>query len=160
MAPSPANLPSQLNSICGIPSLEIPCPCLLGEDNKPHTESLTSRWEFVHHMTPSGSGAGGSRSSSIHNAAQTPSRTMRAGADSPVFSPWSSQWVFLFVLIEVQVVYNVVLVSGVQQSDSVIHIFFFTFFSLISYYKILSRVPCAIQQVLLVIYFIYVVCIY
>ena len=28
------------------------------------------------------------------------------------------------------------------------YIFFFRFFSLISYYKILSIVPCAIQQVL------------
>ena len=56
-------------------------------------------------------------------------------------------------------IYNVVLVSGVQQSDSDIDIyryidididididiFFFTFFSIIGYYKILSRVPCAIQ---------------
>ena len=45
-------------------------------------------------------------------------------------------------------VYNVVLVSGVQQSDSVymhIYLFFFRFFSYIVYYKILSIVPCAIQ---------------
>ena len=51
-------------------------------------------------------------------------------------------------------IYNVVLVSGVQHSDSVIHayihiyiylyIFFFRFSSIIGYYKILSRVPCAI----------------
>ena len=47
--------------------------------------------------------------------------------------------------------YRVVLVSGIQQSDSVIHIYiffiysFFTFSSLIVYYKILSIVPCAIQ---------------
>ena len=44
------------------------------------------------------------------------------------------------------------LVSGVQQSDSVIHIgvyiYIFRFFSLIDYYRILSRVPCAIQYVL------------
>ena len=41
---------------------------------------------------------------------------------------------------------NVVLVSGVQQSKSVIyiHIFFFRFLSLIGYYKILNIVPCAI----------------
>ena len=45
-------------------------------------------------------------------------------------------------------IYNVVLVSGVQQSDSVIHIiysFFFRFFSLIGYPRTLNRVPCAIQ---------------
>ena len=44
--------------------------------------------------------------------------------------------------------YNVMLVSGVQQSDSVLHThipIFFRFFALISYYKILSIVPCAIQ---------------
>ena len=48
--------------------------------------------------------------------------------------------------------YNAVLVSGVQHSDSVISIYlsiiFFRFFSLIGHYKILSIVPCAIQQVL------------
>ena len=77
--------------------------------------------------------------------------------------------------IEVQLIYIVVLVSGVQQSDSVIHIhtyiyiyiyihiyihiyicvyiyvyiyiFFFRFFSLVGYYKMLSIVPCAIQQI-------------
>ena len=48
-------------------------------------------------------------------------------------------------------IYNVVLVSGIQQNDSVIHIymyiyiFFFRFFSIIGYYKILNIVPCAIQ---------------
>ena len=42
---------------------------------------------------------------------------------------------------------NVVLVSGVQQSDSVISIsvFFFRFFSIVGYYKILNIAPCAIQ---------------
>ena len=51
-------------------------------------------------------------------------------------------------------VYNIVLVSCVQQSDSVNHIYvytyihsFFTFSSVIGYYKILSIVPCAIQSV-------------
>ena len=51
--------------------------------------------------------------------------------------------------IGVELIYNVMLVSGVQQSDSVIHIFiypfFFIFFSHIGYYRILSRAPCAIQ---------------
>ena len=46
-----------------------------------------------------------------------------------------------FFLIEVWLIYSVVLVSGVQKSD----IFFFTFFSIIVYYKILNIVPCAIQ---------------
>ena len=58
--------------------------------------------------------------------------------------------------------YSVVIVSGVQHSDSCmcvcvciyiyvhvcVHIFFFRLFSIIGYYKILSVVPCAIQKVL------------
>ena len=48
---------------------------------------------------------------------------------------------------------NIVLVSGIQQSDSDIYI---RFFSTIDYYKILNIVPCAIQYNL-IIYFIYIV---
>ena len=54
-----------------------------------------------------------------------------------------------FKKIELQLIYNIMLVSSVQDRDSVIHTyvspFFFRFFSLIGYYKILSIVPCAIQ---------------
>ena len=43
-------------------------------------------------------------------------------------------------------------VSGAQQSDSVTHIHISTPFSILSflidYYRILSKVPCAIKQVL------------
>ena len=48
--------------------------------------------------------------------------------------------------IEVQLIYNVVLISAVQQSDSVIHIytFFFIFFSIMVYHRILNIVPCVI----------------
>ena len=51
--------------------------------------------------------------------------------------------------IKVYLIYNIVLVSGRQHSDSFIqaYLFFFRFFSLIGYYKILSIVPCAIQYV-------------
>ena len=43
-------------------------------------------------------------------------------------------------------IYNVGLVSGVQQSEPVIHIsFFFRLFSHIGHYRVLSSVPCAIQ---------------
>ena len=47
-------------------------------------------------------------------------------------------------------VYNVVLVSSEQQSDSVfmytyIYLFFFKFLSHLDYYRKLSRVLCAIQ---------------
>ena len=34
----------------------------------------------------------------------------------------------VFLLIEIQLIYNIVLVSDVQQSDPVIHIFFSDFF--------------------------------
>ena len=58
-------------------------------------------------------------------------------------------FVLFFFKIEVQLIYKVVLVSSVQQSDSVIYIYvyiyFSIFFSIIGYYKILSRFPCAIQ---------------
>ena len=59
-------------------------------------------------------------------------------------------------LIDVQLIYIVVLISAVQQSDSVVYAYisFFRFFSLIGYYKILSIVPCAIQKIL-VIHFLY-----
>ena len=51
--------------------------------------------------------------------------------------------------VELQLIDNVVLVSGVQQSDSVIHtyIFFFRFFCIIGYYKILSIVPIGLYGV-------------
>ena len=48
-------------------------------------------------------------------------------------------------------IYNVVLVSGVQQNDSVIHIHISILFQIIfpiAYDRILSSVPCAIQYVL------------
>lgn len=98
--------PPGLKGICEIPSLEIPCPCLLGEDNKPHTESLISQWEFVHQITHAGSGAGGSRSFQVCRQilplAMLPRPHVRGckagcvqgeGAGSLVFSPWFSQWV-------------------------------------------------------------------
>ena len=58
---------------------------------------------------------------------------------------------FYLFFIEVQLIYNVVLVSGIQQSDSVIsihtyvYIFLFQILSFIGYYKILYIVPYAIQ---------------
>jgi len=53
----------------------------------------------------------------------------------------------LFLKIEVQLAYNAVLFSAVQQSDSGIHIyiFFFPFFSIMVYHWILNIVPCAPQ---------------
>ena len=54
---------------------------------------------------------------------------------------------YLFIItnlffIQVQLTYSVVVVSAVQQSDSVIYESFFRFFSLTGHYKMLSRVPC------------------
>ena len=51
-----------------------------------------------------------------------------------------------FLKIKVYLTYNVVLVSGVQQSGSVMYTyaFFFIFFSIIGYYKTLDIVSCAI----------------
>ena len=66
----------------------------------------------------------------------------------------------IFHFIEVELIYNIVLVSGVQQSDLYTYIYFLRFFSHIDYhidniymiylysYRIQSRVPCAIQQFL------------
>ena len=49
-----------------------------------------------------------------------------------------------FLFIGVELIYKVVLVSGVQQSESVIHIYiliFFRFFPHLGHYRILSIVP-------------------
>ena len=56
----------------------------------------------------------------------------------------------LFFLIEVYLIYNIMLVSNIQQSDSIIHIdiyipIFFSLDTFIVYYKILIIVPCAMQ---------------
>ena len=70
---------------------------------------------------------------------------------------------FKKVFIGVQLIYNVALVSSVQQSESVIHIhisLFFRFFSHIGHYRVLSRVPCAIQQVLISYLFYIQQCVY
>ena len=53
-----------------------------------------------------------------------------------------------FFFAEVLLIYSLVSLSAVQQSDSVIHIqilFFRTFFSIMVYYIILNIVPCDIQ---------------
>lgn len=63
-----------------------------------------------------------------------------------------SSFFFFFLIIiyfEVRLIYNVVLVSGIQQNDhyTYMYLFFFRLFSFIGYYRILT-VPSAIQQVL------------
>ena len=56
----------------------------------------------------------------------------------------------LIIFIGVELVSSVVLVSGVQQSESVIytHTSTLRFFSHVGHYRVLHRVPCAIQQIL------------
>ena len=45
-------------------------------------------------------------------------------------------------VIGVQLIYNIVVVSSVQQSKLVIHIYIYVE---IGYYRVLSRVPCAVR---------------
>ena len=49
--------------------------------------------------------------------------------------------------MEVELIDSVVLISAAQHSDSVIHVytFSFIFFSIMVYYRILTMVPCAVQ---------------
>ena len=77
----------------------------------------------------------------------------------PHFIPYSclvpAQCLFKKKVIGVELICNIVLISGEEQSESIIHIHKFTlfrFFSHICHYRVLSRVPCAIQQVLLSYY--------
>ena len=65
---------------------------------------------------------------------------------------------FKKMFIGVELIYNVVLVSAVQQSEPVIHTHIslsFRFFSHIGHYKVLSRVPCVMSRFLLVIIFVH-----
>ena len=50
---------------------------------------------------------------------------------------------FIYFYWKVQLNYNIVLMSFVQESDSVIHIYFFVFFSIMAYHSILNIVLCA-----------------
>ena len=51
--------------------------------------------------------------------------------------------------IEIELTYNVVLISAAQQSDSVIRTFFFHVLSMMVYHRISAIVPCAeLQSVL------------
>ena len=59
-----------------------------------------------------------------------------------VFMSFSEETMTKIFFIEVYLIYDVVLVSGVQQSDSVV---FLKLYSIIGYYKISNRIPCVIQ---------------
>ena len=43
--------------------------------------------------------------------------------------------------LSLHLIYNIVLVSSVQQSDSILYMYFFRLFSIMDYYKILNIVP-------------------
>ena len=62
----------------------------------------------------------------------------------------------LFFLTEIQLIYNVVLVSHIQQYDSVLHIYLqiFIFFPIKVYYGILSSLCYIYSRTLLSVYFI------
>ena len=80
-----------------------------------------------------------------------PHCTLKDGGNSRLCC-MSFATIFKPFLIEVELIYNTVLVSSVQQSDSIIHkyIFFFRFFSIVGYYKKLKIIPCAIQPVFVI----------
>ena len=60
------------------------------------------------------------------------------------------QCLLFFSFIEVRLVYGIVTISAVQQSDSVVHVHTSILLQILShrdYHRLLGRVPCAIQQV-------------
>ena len=54
--------------------------------------------------------------------------------------------------IDLQLIYHIVLVSTVHQSDSLMRIYtlFSIFFSIIVYHRVLTLLPCAVQEALVV----------
>ena len=86
----------------------------------------------------------------------SPALAGRFSTTAPPGKPPSCLFKKFLFYIGAQLINNVVLLSGVQQSDSVIHIHISIFFQILfplkgeqnnnlGYYRILSRVPCAIQ---------------
>lgn len=73
----------------------------------------------------------------------------RSGYPAPIVpflaGPWASMWAVWEAFYLSTLDYNLVLVSGVQHCDSVIHVFFFIIFSIMVYHRTLNIVPCAIQ---------------
>jgi len=72
-----------------------------------------------------------------------------------------SSFFFVYLFIQVELTYNIVLISAEQLSDSVIHVYIlFIFFSIIVYHKILNMVPCAVGQDMLFIHLDVIACIW
>ena len=62
-----------------------------------------------------------------------------------------------FIFIEIYLIYNIVLVSGVQHSDSVTYVIYIHIFQIVFHYRLLQdaeyTVPCGIQEDLIVYLF-------
>ena len=68
---------------------------------------------------------------------------------------------FVYLFIQVELTYNIVLISAEQLSDSVIHVYIlFIFFSIIVYHKMLNMVPSAVGQDMLFIHLDIIACIW
>ena len=72
-------------------------------------------------------------------------QTAQRNHEAVIQNPFPDLPFFFSFFLEVELSYNVVLVSGIQQSDSVI---FFISYSIIGYYKILNIIPCAVRYIL------------
>ena len=55
--------------------------------------------------------------------------------------------IFNLFFIETELIYNVLVLGVIQQSDSILYtyMFLFIFFTTMGYYRILNIVPCATQ---------------
>ena len=66
--------------------------------------------------------------------------------DNDTNNYWTKKKYFKINFIGVKLIYNVVLVSAVQQSESVIHIYILPIiYSNMVYHRILNIVPCVMQ---------------
>ena len=68
---------------------------------------------------------------------------------------------FVYLFNQVELTYNIVLISAEELSDSVIHVYIlFIFFSIIVYHKMLNMVPSAVGQDMLFIHLDIIACIW
>ena len=72
-----------------------------------------------------------------HNRSKIPRRKKNTYISISVLS----KHIYLYILIDVLLTYNVMLVSAIQRSESVIQAPFFNFLCLTGYYKILNIFP-------------------
>ena len=117
----------------------------------------SEKWKWSHSVVSDSSWPHGLKPTSLLRPWDSPGKSTGVGCHCLLSVTYLNNVISVFVFswlkkkfIEVQLIYNLVLVSGVQQSDSVLYILFifFRLFSIIGYYKIMSIVPTAIQLVL------------